>query len=363
MHCLSLSSLLLRLDQLEQLPLHQRTEHVRCCQQHTSFLLGQPTLAQALDSATAAKLRARVAEQGERQAALEQQLQQVKGEREQTQQQLQLALQAVQQQQAELTATLTQLQTKVEAAKANCQAAVTAGFALPVSRLSLEQAHTMCATVLGMDLPYTLFTEHGIDGAALVAMGDYDFQHLFGIEQLGLRHRLVHCIQRAAHTPAPELLATDFAAAEAQLQAWLTEQGRVPAAHQELIAQARFDMTTCGDVTANMLGMAGIPFAARKPLLMLLQHAKPALPSVPSTTVIWKTEMQRAVLEQVLHENTDLAVMRSWLPVSANATLQATISSLYMSLTCFHVTGSTTMAVFKRMAKRRWVPMSSCCKA
>jgi len=175
--------------------------------------------------------------------------------------------------------------------------------------MSLEQAHTLCATVLGMDLPYPLFEEYGIDGAALVTMGERDIEQLFGVEHVGLRHRLVHCIQHAAYVSAPELLATDFAAAEAQLQSWLTEQDEVAAAHQVLVAQARFDMASCGDVTASVLGMAGIPFAARKPLLMLLQHAQPELPSncAGAAAVVWQPEMQRAVLEQVLRKNKDLA--------------------------------------------------------
>ena len=249
-------------------------EPLRRCQEHTAFLLAQPTLAQPTDSATAAKLRAMMVAQAARQATLEQQLQQVKHEREETHQQLEQALQAAQQQQAELTATLTQLQAMVSGAQASFKVALTERLAPPVSRLSWEQAHLLCTTVLGMDLPYLLFKELGIDGAALVTMGERDIEQLFSAKQIGLRHRLVHCIQHAAHVPAPELLATDFRAAEAQLQAWLAVQGGVSAAHQQLIAQARFDMATCGDVTASVLGMAGIPFADRKPLCMLLQRAR-----------------------------------------------------------------------------------------
>jgi len=336
-------------------------EPLRRCQEHTAFLLDQPTLVQTLDSATAAKLRATVAEQAARQATLEQQLQQVKREREQTQQQLELALQTLQQQQAELAASLTQLQTKVEAAQASCQAALTEQLALPVSRLSLEQAHMLCATVLGMDLPYPLFEEHGIDGATLVSIGERDIEQLFGVQQVGLRHRLVHCIQHAAHIPAPELLATDFAAAEARLQAWLAEQDGVSAAHRQLIAQARFDMATCGDATASALGMAGIPFAARKPLLMLLQHAQPHLPSATSAAaaaVVWQPEVQRAVLEQVLQENKDLAA-RLKQQHEAEQGRRATVPDEYLCPITCEVMEDPVMAedgqTYEREAIATWV--------
>jgi hypothetical protein len=176
-----------------------------------------------------------------------------------------------------------------------------------VSRMSLDQAYVLCATVTGLEIPYAVFKEHGIDGAALVTMVERDFEQLFSIEHVGLGHRLVHCIRRAAHVPAPELLTTDFVAAEQQLQAWL-EGSLEPNRH--LLALARFDIITCGDVTANELSMAGIPFAARKPLLMLLQHAQPTTPQASneaSTVVVLEPEVHRAVLEQVLQENKTLA--------------------------------------------------------
>ena len=310
-----------RLHQLQQGPIHQRSELARRCLEHLTFLLELLTLAQAPESATVTKLRATVVVQAACQAKVEQQLQQAKrrlqqatDRHEETQQQLQLALQTTQQHQAELAATLVQLQAKVEAAQTSCQEALTATLALPVSHLGQDQAHTLCTKVLDMDLPYLLFQEHGIDGVALVAMGERDVEQLFGVEQVGLRHRLMYCIQHAAHAPSPELLSTDFKVAEAKLQLWLAEQDGVSAAHQLLIAQARFDITTCGDVTPNELGMAKIPFAARKPLLKLLQHAQPALqrtPSAEAAAVAWQPEVQRAVLEQVLQENKALAARLS----------------------------------------------------
>jgi len=51
----------------------------------------------------------------------------------------------------------------------------------------------------------------------------------------------------------------------------------VSAAQQALVASL-FDMATCGvSPCTSVLSMAGIPLAARKPLLMLLQHAQPAM--------------------------------------------------------------------------------------
>jgi hypothetical protein len=117
-------------------------------------------------------------------------------------------------------------------------------------------------------------------------MEQLDFKDLFGIEHVGLCHRLVHCAHQAAHVPALQLFTTDLTAAEHQLQAWLAEQDGVSDENQHLLAQARFDMATCGDVTAPMA------LAARKPLLMLLQHAQPTVLSAPSDLDVAVVEVQ-----------------------------------------------------------------------
>jgi hypothetical protein len=276
-----------------------------------------------------------VAEQVARQAELEQQLRQVKQERAQTLAQLEVELQSVQQQQDELTESLTQLKARLGILQTSCRAALEESYAMPVSRMSIDQAHALCATVTGMDLPYIVFKEHGIDGAALITMEQLDVKDLFGIEHIGLCHRLVHCARKAAHTPAPQLVATDFAAEEQQLQAWLAEQDGVSEDNQRLVAQARFDMATCGYVTAPILGMAGVPFAARKPLLMLLQHAHPTVSSASDAAIVWQPEVQRAVLEQVLQENKALAERLSQQQREHTGGRQATVPDEYLCpITC-----------------------------
>ena len=63
--------------------------------------------------------------------------------------------------------------------------------------MSLEQAHTLCATVLGMDLLYPLYPLFTWDdGTASVVQ-----LQLIGFEQVGLCHQLVHCVQLP--TPPP----------------------------------------------------------------------------------------------------------------------------------------------------------------
>jgi hypothetical protein len=216
-------------------------------------------------------------------------------------------LRSVQQQQVELTMSLAQLQARVEAVQASCQAALQECYTMPVSRMILDQAHALCNTLTGMDLPYAVFKEHSVDGAALATMEQMDLNQLLGIEHIGLCHRLVHCTREAAHIPAHQLLATDFRAAEQRLQGWLAEQDGISEENQRILAQAQFDMVTCGDVTASILGMAGIPLADRKPLLMLLQHAQSLGAPLEGAAVVWQPEVQRAVLEQVLQKNKALA--------------------------------------------------------
>jgi hypothetical protein len=76
-------------------------------------------------------------------------------------------------------------------------------------------------------------------------------------------------------------LTSDFAVAEQQLQVWLAEQDGVLEENQRLLANARFDIVTCRDVTGAALGMAGIPLADREALLKLLKQAPTFVPSTP----------------------------------------------------------------------------------
>ena len=55
------------------------------------------------------------------------------------------------------------------------------------------------------------------------------------------------------------------------------------------------------------LGVAGIPFGARKPLLLLLSTAGTRTTLEQGLPMKWNSKIQRAVLEQVLRENTALA--------------------------------------------------------
>jgi hypothetical protein len=258
------------------------------------------------------------------QAEFEQLTQDARRKREQAQEQLNVELQ----QQADLTTSLAQLRARVEAAQASCHTALQETYAMPVSRMSLDQAHVLCSSVTGIELSYAVFREHDVNGALLTTMEQMDFKQLFGIAHVGLCHRLVHCIRIAAYTPAPELFATDFGSAEQQLQVWLSEQDSVSEETRLLFLQARFDMVTCGDATASILGMAGIPLAARKALLMIL-HAQASTTKEPDpSSVACHPEVQQAVLEQVLQENKVLAKRLSQLQ-HGHAGGQATVPDEY----------------------------------
>jgi hypothetical protein len=143
-------------------------------------------------------------------------------------------------------------------------------------------------------------------------MGLRDFEDIFALEPIGLRHRLVHCIRQAAYMPAAQLLSTDFDQARHHLEEWLSQQADVSEEHRQLLVQACFDNVTCSDLTASDLGLAGIPLAARKRLLLLL-HSLPPLTArsakggANSSDVEWSTQLQKTVLEHVLQENKALA--------------------------------------------------------
>jgi hypothetical protein len=300
-----------RLESLESWSLSDRAKPIDLCQEHSAFLLQQPDLVQPAESAMATGLRAAIVEHTALQAELEKQLQNVKEKCQQAQVQLEGEVLRMQQQQAEVVATLTQLQSRVDAEQASCKNALQKIYSMPVSSMNLDQAHVLCVKLTEMELPFLTFEEHGIDGAALTTMGERDFEQLFGIEPIGLRHRLVHCIRQAAHVAAPELLTADFEAAEEKLVEWLAEQADISESHRQLLSHARFDMITCQHVTVSELGMAGIPFAARKPLLMLLHHPGLEVTTTvrdgQATVVNWHPEVQQTVLRQVLQENQALA--------------------------------------------------------
>jgi hypothetical protein len=157
-------------------------------------------------------------------------------------------------------------------------------------------------------LPLDVFEEHKLDGKALTQLTTVDLQDLFALEPVGVRHRLVYCIQRAADVAAPELLTTDFEGAMKELQAWLTEKG-VSHDHRQLLAEAKFDIVTCGELDARALGSAKVPLAARKQLLMLLRQARavPEMAASHGDVTQFNVELQQMVLELVLEENAGLA--------------------------------------------------------
>eukprot|EP00045_Choanoeca_perplexa_P017869 m.269197 g.269197 ORF g.269197 m.269197 type:complete len:211 (-) comp17661_c1_seq23:249-881(-) len=158
----------------------------------------------------------------------------------------------------------------IAASRAAINAAMQGIYALPVSQMTLDQAHALCNSITGTEMTYSIFKDNNIDGGVLIDLEMRDFEELFALEPVGLRHRLVHCIQHAAHESASTLLNTDFEAGLTEMQNWLANQENVSHEHAELLAKAKFDIVTCGDVTTGTLGLAGIPIAARGTLKKLL---------------------------------------------------------------------------------------------
>jgi hypothetical protein len=211
----------------------------------------------------------------------------------------------LQQHQAAQTAALANLEIKLNDSQAKIEAAVRMQSNIPLVQMSIDQAHCLCCALLpGIPLEYATFQANGTDGNRLTQYDEGDLFAIFGLEPIGLRHRLLYYV----HHASPQLLEVDFAAEVAKLQAWLSQQDNVSPEHVELVGQAQFDMVTCHDLGIQELRIAGIPPAARKPLLMLLHD----VPLESSSTAAgtghpWSVTEQRVVLDRVLQENAELA--------------------------------------------------------
>jgi hypothetical protein len=209
--------------------------------------------------------------------AVQERMETFKQEQHVTQQQLAAQLEIAAHQHATQADTFNKLKDDMTALQTATMASLESIYFSTIPCLDIHQAQALCSNITTIDLPLSIFQKHAINGVALLQLVDGDLQELFQLQQVGLRHRLLHCIKRAASCPAPELLQTDFKDAAYQLSTYLQQQDVDPK-YRELLESARFDVLTCGDVTGDELGMVGIPFAARKPLLMLLHTANPATP-------------------------------------------------------------------------------------
>jgi hypothetical protein len=176
----------------------------------------------------------------------------------------------------------------------------------------IAQAHALACQVTGLGLRYATFQDGQLDGPTMVTIEDYDLEHMLGITQLGLRRRLKYCMNRNAQQGNPELILYKFDEDVNELHAWLLTQGVGPE-HARTLKAACVGKLIASQISMNDLAALGLPFQARKQLLLLLSQADEAgaevaadasaVPSAPS----WTTELQRQVLEHVLRENEALA--------------------------------------------------------
>eukprot|EP00045_Choanoeca_perplexa_P000329 m.13799 g.13799 ORF g.13799 m.13799 type:complete len:603 (+) comp10224_c1_seq2:313-2121(+) len=255
-------------------PLMHRSDYFHEFQDYLGWLHNHPLLRAAPTSSNVSELRSKLVAQQRHEALLAEQLRRASLARQDTEQQLACELQATHQQYTIVRERLQEVASSVAELQSACETAMDSIYTTPVSQMSLEQAHAFCCVVSDSELPFTTFkgSHDGdpIDGHVLTTFGERDFEKLFGLP-IGIRHRLLHCIREAGSRPNEVLIRTAFSAAVSQLQTWLGDQEpSVPEAHCHRIAQARFDIVTCEDVTAATLGTAGIPIAARSQLAKLL---------------------------------------------------------------------------------------------
>jgi hypothetical protein len=234
---------------------------------------------------------------------------------------------------------LARLDSSIGELRASVDGAVRQYVQQPLSSLDIEQAHAVCSTIVDTVLPLEPFQSHGIDGSVLLQLTDLDLRQLLQLKPVGLRHRLLHCIRRSAAGPAPELLSANFAVAEDELQILLASQPGITAEHAALLADAKVDKLTCGDVTADQLAELGIPFAARKTILLTLQGlldkaAQGKGTDKADSNVSSSVTVERAVLEQVVSENKQLSDRLACQTAAAAARI-ATVPDEYLCpITC-----------------------------
>ena len=235
-----------------------------------------------------------------------QKVQQLSSERSDMQKELNVQLAKLKSQSTQQQQALATLSSTIQAAQASNRVVTRDCFSLAVTQLTIDEAHTLCCALVNQPLAFAIFRRHSLDGAALLRLSEADLQDLFDLRPIGLRHRLVHCLQASRSRAVPSLLKADFAASAADLHDLLTRHGHVSRRHVDLIAEAQFDRLTSRDITAHELGLAGIPPGSRPSLLGILRKLLPPTQR-ESTSSRDRSPPPHAEMAQVLQQNAELA--------------------------------------------------------
>ena len=149
---------------IEKLPLWQRVSAIREQDKHLEHLIKQSKRLNPATLSTVSKLKEPLEERSSQlELELELELELVTLEQGQALEQHNTLLEAMQLNLDNRTSRLTEV---CRGARDACQAELHAVYSSPVSHLSIEQAHTLCFAVAGVDLPLAVFHEEKLDGSS-----------------------------------------------------------------------------------------------------------------------------------------------------------------------------------------------------